>query len=95
MLGVFVSEFLHGLLVAVTSAPPGILRRHIETLHEVVQPHPGTTLHSADGARFTGVVVVADSTPVMMICARRVALRETHRFGSTEHVPTFGDGYDN
>lgn len=84
MVGAFVTELIDGLLSVAGSAPDDRVRRHVDAVREAVRPHPHTVLHAADGTLFTGLVVVEESVPIVMLCARR---RDPHR----AHRPHWSD----
>lgn len=59
-----------------------VSRHHAAQLRELVRPPPGVILVSHDGDSYTGIVVVADNLPALMLAVRRPPPPQSSRWSS-------------
>lgn len=61
-------------------------RRVVGWMREAAEPPDGVMLQSADGASYSGLIVVADNRPVLMLCAKT---GNTRTLVTPPPVPTY------
>jgi hypothetical protein len=66
----------------------------LDWLREAATPPPGVELFSADGAAFTGIVIVDRNRPIVMLAARQAPARRMSASPSTPpSAPRYGSPY--